>query len=312
MWGLVTCISTTTIATRLRYIEMSLLMMSVELADEIIKIFSDKLILRDENNIHYYPYSVFKGYDIYDIENALKLLTAYRVYNSAKLNEQKLSEFKKYASEDGGAVFTFFRAFIPNNIYKQLIKFPYGSAEYRQKEFELLYDEEMPKEMRKFFSMESETVESFLDFCLQLDRTNSNYWPTVYSRLNLIYNQGEITVKYLKFLTQNSLNPFGDYFQTDFTFIIKESLYQQNSSDIKNISVKLSGREDASLRANYDNYEIESAFFTIAKNYIIGKIEAGKDIEIKEEVFPNAPNLLHLDSEPLEEFHTEEIKIATN
>lgn len=291
---------------------MSLSIMSIELANEIIKIYSDKLILRGEKNIHYYPYSVLKGYDIYDIENALKFLTAYRVYNSAKLDDEKLSEYKKYALEDGGTVFAFFRTFIPDNVFKQLTKFTDGSIEYRQKEFELLYDEEMSKEMRKFFEKQTETIDSFLDFCLQLDLTNSNYWPSVYSRLNLIYNQGEITVKYLKFLTQNRLDPFGDYFQTDFTFIIKESLNQKNISEIKNISVKLTGREDASLRANYDNYEIESAFFTIAKNYIIGKIEAGKGIEIKEEIFPNAPNLLHLDSEALEEFHTEEIKIATN
>ena len=287
-------------------------MMSIELADEIIKIFSDKLILRDKKNIHYYPYSTLKGYDIYDIENALKLLTAYRVYNSADLNDEKLAEYKKYASEDGGAIFSFFRTFIPDHIFKRLIKFPYGSVEYRQKEFELVYDKEMTIEMRKFFAKETETIDSFLDFCLQLNRTNSNYWDNVYSRLNLIYNNGKITVKYLKFLTQNRINPFGDYFQMDFTFIIKELLDQKNNTDIKNISVKITGREDASLRANYDKYEIESAFFTIAKNYLIEIIETGKEIKAEEEVFPDAPNFLHLDSEPLEEFHTEEIKIVTN
>lgn len=290
---------------------MSLRRMSIELANEVIKIYTDLLIKREENNIHYYPYSVLKGYDIFDIENALKLLTANRVYNSAELKEQNLSEYRKYASEDGGAVFTFFSAFIPSNIFKQLIKFPYGSTEYRQKEFELLYDEEMPKEMRKFFARQTETVDSFLDYCIKLGSDNPEYWIKVYSRLNLSYSQAEIIVKYLQFLTQNSINPFGDYFQTDYSFIIKDTLEQTKNfpdPDVKKISIKLTGREDASLRAQYDNYEIEPASFSIAKKYVVEKIEAGKEIKEKEEI-SDAFKYLNLDSESLEEFHNEEIKV---
>lgn len=59
------------------------------------------------------------------------------------------------------------------------------------------------------------------------------------------------------------MNQFGDYFQMDFTLVIRYSLDQKQNFttyNVKNVSVRLSGRGDASLRANYDNYEIESAF----------------------------------------------------
>ena len=69
---------------------MSLKSISIELADEIIKIYSDLLIKREKVNIHYYPYSALKGYDIFDIENSLKLLTAHRVYKTENLTENKL------------------------------------------------------------------------------------------------------------------------------------------------------------------------------------------------------------------------------
>lgn len=118
---------------------------------------------------------------------------------------------------------------------------------------------------------------------------------------------------YLKFLAQKNIHSLGDYFQMNFTFVINDSPKKINKSDdIKSIEVRLTGREDASLRAQYSNYELEPAFFTIAKNYIIGKIESGKSIQMKEKVFPDASEYLYLDSELLEIFHNEEIEVETN
>jgi len=294
---------------------MSLKTISITLADEIIKIYSDLLLKRDKENIHYYPYSALKGYDILDIENSLKLLTALRVYRSKDPSENKQIELKKIAAEDGGAILIFFRSFIPDNAYKELSKYVYGTSEYRSKEFELLYTDEMPKEMRIHFDKETETIDSFLDFCIKSDRNDLEYWLKVYARLNLIYNNNEAVVKYLQFLTQKKLNPFGDYFQTNFTFVIKNSLEQEEKtlkSEIKSIAIRITGREDASLRGTYKNYELEPAFFTIAKNYLGVKIEAGENINVNEELFSNALKYLDLDIETLEEFHTEDINILLN
>ena len=118
-------------------------------------------------------------------------------------------------------------------------------------------------------------------------------------------------MKYLKFLSQKNIDPLGDYFQTNFTFFIYDSSEKakNNNEEIKIVEVRITGREDASLRANYSSYELEPALFTIAINYLISKIKSREKIKDKENVFPNATKYLFLDSEPLEEFHNKEIKI---
>ena len=100
-------------------------------------------------------------------------------------------------------------------------------------------------------------------------------------------------MKYLKVLSQNNSHP-NDYFQSNIKFVVSNSseaikVFQNN--DIKSIEVRLAGREEASLRGQYNNYELEPAFFTIAKNYIVGKIESGQQINDSEKVFPNASEL---------------------
>jgi len=119
-------------------------------------------------------------------------------------------------------------------------------------------------------------------------------------------------MKYLKFLSQNKINPFGDYFQTNFTFIINDSierLKKYGNDEVKAVEVRLTGREDASLRAHYKSYKLEPALFIIARNYLIAKTKSRENIRDKENVFPNATKYLFLDSELLEEFHSKEIKI---
>lgn len=118
-------------------------------------------------------------------------------------------------------------------------------------------------------------------------------------------------MKYLKFLSQNNTHP-NDYFQANIKFVVSDSIesikaFQNNN--VKAIEVRLAGREEASLRGQYNNYELEPAFFTIAKNYIVGKMETGQHINDSEKVFPNASEYLFLDSETLEVFHSEIIKV---
>jgi len=63
------------------------------------------------------------------------------------------------------------------------------------------------------------------------------------------------------------------------------------------------------LRALNSNYELEAALFTIAKNYIIEKIEMEKEIKNNEKLYPDSSKYLNLDQEPLEKFHSKIIKI---
>lgn len=118
-------------------------------------------------------------------------------------------------------------------------------------------------------------------------------------------------MKYLKFLSQNNSHP-NDYFQSNLTFIVSDSVEKTKvfqNGDIKSIEVRLAGREEASLRAQYDNYELEPAFFTIVKNYIVGKIESREKIKDVDKLYPDASEYLYLDSEPLKIFHSEVIKV---
>ncbi|MBK7381123.1 MAG: hypothetical protein IPJ03_19400 [Ignavibacteriales bacterium] len=117
-------------------------------------------------------------------------------------------------------------------------------------------------------------------------------------------------MKYLKFLTQREILPLGDYFQMNFTLLVKDTPKTIDKNvDIKSIEVRLTGREDGSLRAQHNNYELESALFTIAKNYITEKIESRQKIQDSEKIYPDASEYLYLDSEPLEVFNKEIIEV---
>lgn len=98
-------------------------------------------------------------------------------------------------------------------------------------------------------------------------------------------------MKYLKFLSHHIIETPEDWEQTIFNFIIDDSLTKLNThqnSEIKSLEVRLTNREVASIINTPDNYQLEQAFFEIAKNYIIAKIEAREVIKDKEKLFPNA------------------------
>ena len=117
-------------------------------------------------------------------------------------------------------------------------------------------------------------------------------------------------MKYLKFLSQNCFHP-NDYAQSNLIYIIANELMKTKvfaDDDKKSIEIRLTGREMGSLRPMYNDYEIESVFFTIAKNYITAKIEARNEIKKDEKLYTNAKEYLYIGSE-LEKFHTEVIEI---
>jgi hypothetical protein len=122
-------------------------------------------------------------------------------------------------------------------------------------------------------------------------------------------------LKYLKFLSQKNISHFNDYFQMNFTFVINDSVDKVSDfeiTDVKSIAIRLSGREDASLRATENNYELEPAFFEIAKNYLMKKVSENSEIRGKEELFINASEYLNLGSNPILHFHNEIIKIEVD
>ena len=120
-------------------------------------------------------------------------------------------------------------------------------------------------------------------------------------------------MKYLKFFTQREVSTLEDCFQMNFAFVISDSAEYEvinfEISNVKSIAVRLSGKEEASLRGTQKNYEIEPAFFEIAKNYLIRKVNSGEEIKENEEVFIDASEYFNLDAGSVTEFHKETIKI---
>ena len=123
-------------------------------------------------------------------------------------------------------------------------------------------------------------------------------------------------MKYLKFFTQREVSSLEDYFQMNFAFVISDSAEYEvinfEISNVKSIAVRLSVREEASLRETQKNYEIEPAFFEIAKNYLIRKVNSGIEIKENEEVFIDASEYINLSTNSIVGFHNKIIKIEVD
>ena len=122
-------------------------------------------------------------------------------------------------------------------------------------------------------------------------------------------------MKYLKFLSHHIIETPEDWEQRVFKFVTSTSLAELNkyqNSDIKSLEVRLTNREVASIINPPANYQLEQAFFEIAKNYIVGKIEVSDVIKEEEKLYPNALKYLYLDSNSLDNFHSEIIKIQVS
>ena len=119
-------------------------------------------------------------------------------------------------------------------------------------------------------------------------------------------------MKYLKFLTQRNISSSEDYSHMNFTFIISDTpdgVFKFKMSDVKAITVNILDKELANVQAAKKKYELESAFFKIAKKHLIGMIKQNSVIKVNEEVFVNSNEYLRLDFNSLVVFHNQIIKI---
>lgn len=120
-------------------------------------------------------------------------------------------------------------------------------------------------------------------------------------------------MKFLKFISQKNEDPYERGSRINFTYVIgnsAEEIIKADDKVVKSISVRLTGRDDASLRApQYKNYQLEPALFAIAKNFLTKKITEKKEIKEKEELLLDASEYLHLETDILDGFHTEIIVI---
>jgi hypothetical protein len=166
---------------------MSLTTMSLKEANKIIEIYSNILSHSLElGKFEKFRYSELKGYDIFDIDNALKVTLAYRVFNISILNDIALEKLKKEAGENTVGVMCFFDSFAPDSIVQQLKKLDPANI-YSRSEAYKIEGNFFESDLYKTFS-KTESHGSFLDYCLSIEKKDMNYWENVYDRLGITWD----------------------------------------------------------------------------------------------------------------------------
>ena len=169
---------------------MPLKKMSYKTAAKIFDLYCDRLINLDKlGKYKKYGYSDLNGYDIIDVSNAMKLLAANRLFNTYSLDDNNKAELKKYASEDGAALINFFFHFFPDDIASKLQRID-PNDEKGIIEYSHLTSDAINSEMYKLLNRE-ETTDSFLNYCIDIGRTDPNYWGKVYDRLGILWETND-------------------------------------------------------------------------------------------------------------------------
>jgi hypothetical protein len=168
---------------------MSLTEMTIKKADEIIDIVTPLMINRSVDRF-YFGYSELKGYDIIDVDNALKLFNAFNYFQKGIL--QKINEGKIIldANKDNALVMNLCFRLVPDYILSELNKYRYGSHEYISKACELVDESNYLKLLG-----DGETVESFVRYCIGIGWDDPDYWVKVYYRLGLLLNPEDEMLK---------------------------------------------------------------------------------------------------------------------
>lgn len=162
---------------------MSLKKMSYKTATEIVDIYSS-LLVKENPSFHAYGFSELQGYTILDVDNALKVIVAYDIFNMKK--EEDLVRIRQYSKAAGGAVFSFFSKFVPDEVIPDIERLDQKDKSSILKFYDLVGNFEESPYYKAFSSQE--THESFLNFCLNLQRSDENYWEKVYDRLSLVFD----------------------------------------------------------------------------------------------------------------------------
>ncbi len=164
--------------------------MSYFTANKIFNLYCDKLInLNNSSLSKKYRYSDLNGYDIIDISNAMKLLAAFRVYNTYLLDQKKRAEIENYAVQDASGLHNYFFHFFPDEDYDKLIHV-YIDNEKEVIEYSNLANYILNSETYHLFS-EQESPQSFLKFCIELGRSDPNFWGKVYERIGISWETND-------------------------------------------------------------------------------------------------------------------------
>lgn len=166
---------------------MSLKKMSYTTAQNIIDIYSQLLVNKGKSSdFAVWGYSDLKGYTIFDVDNALKIIIAYSAFNLKEEDQTALAKLRTYCSNASAATFAFFDAFVPDEIIPEIEKLD-RSDKYSLPKFIDLKGYFEDNELYKIYK-HKETHDSFLNYCLHITKNDENYWEKIYDNLELVWD----------------------------------------------------------------------------------------------------------------------------
>ena len=142
----------------------------------------------------FYPISALKGYDIYQVAIAFKLLLANELllisrHNKDDLDEQWSEAIKVYASAWSPIVFQFVEDEKIAELNRLTLTVPVTSVTYMKRVAEIRPRplDSSGKRLKDERLNELESFESFATFCRHIGANEPLYWGHVYVRIGLKY-----------------------------------------------------------------------------------------------------------------------------
>ena len=166
---------------------MPLKKMSYHTAERIVDIFSGLLVnLEKLPKYERYSYSSLQGFDIVDVNNALKLIIAYDYFHLADREVEGAKRLQNYVDAAASGLAGHPMYFYPDGIAKQLEQIDVADEKEAFRQWADLTANYEDHAWHKL-SMEEETITSFFRFCQHIGREIPGYWNLIYKRIGITW-----------------------------------------------------------------------------------------------------------------------------
>jgi len=158
--------------------------MTIREAEEILDITSRAL--QDESDPYYHRASLLKGYDVFQIDKALKLRIANEFLFWDRNDGQE--RFTEGLNSYSGLPLSIANLFVPDDQLAKLNALSPDSADFFKTKLSIMprmLDSEGNFKDGRLASLE--TPDSFGNYCKSIGATHPNYWKKVYERIGLEY-----------------------------------------------------------------------------------------------------------------------------
>lgn len=161
--------------------------MTILEAEQIMDIVSAAL-QEETGPSHRHPISALEGYDVFQIDIALKL----RIANEFLVLSKKSNFDKKFSeviNTSGGIPLLIVQLFVPDGELEKLSKLPLDSPEFRRQRMEITPEvfDVQTKTFKDKRLASLETPSSFGDYCKHIGSEDPLYWQKIYTRIGLKY-----------------------------------------------------------------------------------------------------------------------------